>query len=142
MNNSIEWQIIESKNKDVKQLLETVVNLEEQNNNLLNKLDNLERKTSNLAENNNNILNKLDNMDIKISNLEELLKEFIISKNEVTVENNINLKKNMQVGFNYQPYNLSDNYINRMTNRLWRNSPYITTPNYFFTNLNKKKKLT
>lgn len=37
------------------------------------------------------------------------------------------------------PVDLDHNYINRITNRMWRNSSYVTTPNSFFNILNRSK---
>ena len=139
MNNSIEWDIIENKNKDkdkdIKYLLEKVNILETQNSNLLSKVERVECQNSDLNH-------KIDFCTEKINNLEKMIKLFLRDNNEILSideDNNDDKKivKNMTVDFNFPPYDLSNNYINRMTNRLWRNSPYITTPNFLFTNLNK-----
>ena len=119
MNNSIEWQVIENKNNEIKELVDKVNILEKQNTDVLNKLDSIEKI-------------ELD--------LETIIRQFLVIKEEVPIiEDETSSPKNMQLGIQFQPYDLSNNYINRMTNRLWRNSSYVTTPNFLFTNLNQKK---
>lgn len=135
MNNSIEWDVIENKNKDIKDLLEKVNVLEEQNSKLLSKVERVEYQNSDLN-------NKIDFCTEKINNLDRLIRLFLSDnkKEEDSIDEDNDdkkLVKNMNVDFNFPPYDLSNNYINRMTNRLWRNSPYTTTPNFLFTNLNK-----
>ena len=135
MNNSIEWDVIENKNKDIKDLLDKVNLLEEQNSKLLSKIERVGCQNSDLN-------NKIDFCTQKLTSLETLIKLLINDnkKDIVTIDEDDDdkkLVKNMTVDFNFPPYDLSNNYINRMTNRLWRNSPYTTTPNFLFTNLNK-----
>ena len=135
MNNSIEWDVIENKTNDIKDILDKVIVLEDQNNKFLSNIDSLKYQNQDLN-------NKIDFCSEKIDNLEKLIKLFIIDNKKEIIsideeESEDEEKKNTQVDLNFPPYDLSNNYINRMTNRLWRNSSYTTTPNFLFTNLNK-----
>ena len=112
MNNSMEWQVIET-NKELIELTNSIKVMEKDNNNLRDKIQIMDNKLDRIEY----LLTKLIKEDIKEEELPQLgLKSLTFDTNS-----------------------LGNNYINRMTNRLWRNSPYITTPNIMFANLNIKK---
>ena len=84
---------------------------------ILKKLDTLENKYNDLEK-------KIENIDNKI---DKIIEVFDSDRDEQNNTNNMNISE------------LNPFFINRMTNRLWRNSSYTTTPNSFFNILNKNK---
>lgn len=119
MDKSIEWEIVENKqNLIIKEIKENINELKEENIKLNYKLD------------------KILNNQLKILNLNVLDKPINDHKSDHKTETkddqtNVPFESTLDMETNLDPY-----YINRMTNRLWRKSPYITTPNSFLTILN------
>ena len=78
-----------------------------------------------------------------------MIKEYILleksSQALVNHKEDSTSSDNDNESINYFPINpninILDTYsINRLTNRMWRQTPYTTTPNFFFNMLNTKKK--
>ena len=115
MDKSIEWEIVENKqNLIIKEIKENINELKEENIKLNYKLD------------------KILNNQLKILNLNVLDKPINDHKTETKDDQtDVPFESTLDMETNLDPY-----YINRMTNRLWRKSPYITTPNSFLTILN------
>ena len=137
-----DWEIIEY--KKLEKTIETVLDL---NNKILNELTDIkkivtiqEEKINSLLEENTNLSNKID--DIKNNNH----KNFDLDLNldlDLDSDSDIN-KYNLEITENNNNLNdikfLNNDYdhIHRMTNRLWRTTPYTTTPKFFSNFLNYK----
>jgi len=137
MNN--EWEIIEYKKLDKN--LELVL---KNNSKILNELSELKKIISNqediiklLLENHNKLHNKIEDYHKVNKNIDLIEK----SENEID-ENNFDLSPlNLETTntpnlytpntINFLNNNSDYNYINRVTNRMWRKTPYTTTPKFF-----------
>ena len=102
-----------------------------------NKLSLIEKKLEKIEKTNNIIIEMLkENRDLYLKALDDVTKKEDENLEEIREIKPIIINQNKPGLINCLENNNNNHYIDRLTNRFWRND-YLTTPNLSFSNLKK-----